>query len=69
MRSTLPTVLALTSLANPLAHAYARNATPPLDRVQRRIVDRVWSWISPLRRYRCRMKGWSCNWEGNLRMT
>jgi len=39
----------------------------PLDRVQRRIVDRLASWFSPLRRYRCRMKGWSCDWEGNLR--
>ena len=39
----------------------------PLDRVQRRIVDRVRSWISPVHRYRCRMKGWSCDWEGNLR--
>ena len=39
----------------------------PLDRVQRRIVDRLASWISPVRRYRCRMKGWSCDWEGNLR--
>jgi hypothetical protein len=38
----------------------------PLDRVQRRIVDRLASWISPVRRYRCRMKGWSCDWEGNL---
>ena len=39
----------------------------PLDRVQRRIVDRLSSWFSPVRRYRCRMKGWSCDWEGNLR--
>jgi len=39
----------------------------PLDRVQRRIVDRLASWVSPVRRYRCRMKGWSCDWEGNLR--
>jgi hypothetical protein len=39
----------------------------PLDRVPRRIVDRLASWFSPLRRYRCRMKGWSCDWEGNLR--
>jgi len=39
----------------------------PLDRVQRRIVDRLRSWISPVHRYRCRMKGWSCDWEGNLR--
>jgi uncharacterized protein with PIN domain len=39
----------------------------PLDRVQRRIVDRLVSRISPVRHYRCRMKGWSCDWEGNLR--
>jgi len=38
----------------------------PLDRVRRRIVDRIRSWISPVHRYRCRMKGWSCDWEGNL---
>lgn len=39
----------------------------PLDRVRRRIADRVRSWVSPVRRYRCRMKGWGCDWEGNLR--
>ena len=39
----------------------------PLDRVQRRIVDRVRSWIMPVHSYRCRMKGWGCDWEGNLR--
>jgi len=39
----------------------------PLDRVRRRIADRVKSWITPVHRYRCRMKGWSCDWEGNLR--
>jgi hypothetical protein len=38
----------------------------PVDRVQRRFVDRLTSWIFPVRRYRCRMKGWSCDWEGNL---
>ena len=39
----------------------------PLDRVRRRIADRFRSWISPVHRYRCRMKGWSCDWEGTLR--
>jgi hypothetical protein len=39
----------------------------PLDRVQRRIVDRLVSWIMPVHRYRCRRKGWGCDWEGNLR--
>jgi hypothetical protein len=39
----------------------------PLDRVHRRIVDRLASWITPVHRYRCRMKGWGCGWEGNLR--
>jgi hypothetical protein len=51
--------------------SYSEHVCPqcnaPLDRVQRRIVDRLASWISPVRRYRCRMKGWSCDWEGNLR--
>ena len=39
----------------------------PVDRVRRRILDRVRSWISPVHRYRCRSKGWGCDWEGNLR--
>ncbi len=39
----------------------------PLDSVRRRIVNRLVSWISPVRRYRCRIKGWSFDWEGNLR--
>jgi len=39
----------------------------PVDRVRRRILDRLVSWISPVYRYRCRMKGWGCDWEGNLR--
>ena len=39
----------------------------PLDRVHRRIVDRLASWFTPVHRYRCRMKGWGCDWEGNLR--
>ena len=39
----------------------------PVDRVRRRIRDRVRSWISPVHRYRCRSKGWGCDWEGKLR--
>jgi hypothetical protein len=38
----------------------------PADRVRRRPVDRLVSWISPVQRYRCRMTGWGCDWEGNL---
>jgi hypothetical protein len=39
----------------------------PADRVRRRLVDRLVSWITPVHRYRCRMIGWGCDWEGNLR--
>jgi len=39
----------------------------PVERVRRRILDRLVSWIMPVHRYRCRMKGWGCDWEGNLR--
>jgi len=39
----------------------------PAVRVRRRLIDRVRSWIMPVRRYRCRRKGWGCDWEGNLR--
>ena len=53
-------------------HSSSGRACPrcngPVDRVRRRIRDRLVSWISPVRRYRCRMKGWGCEWEGNLRM-
>jgi len=38
----------------------------PADRVRRRLVDRIVNWISPVHRYRCRMTGWGCDWEGNL---
>jgi predicted RNA-binding Zn-ribbon protein involved in translation (DUF1610 family) len=34
-------------------------------RIQRRIVDRVASWVIPVRRYHCPSLG--CGWEGNLR--
>ena len=40
----------------------------PVDRVRRRIIDRLVSCVSPVHRYRCRMKGWGCDWEGNLRV-
>ena len=30
----------------------------PVERARRRILDRLVSWIMPVHRYRCRMKGW-----------
>ena len=39
----------------------------PVDRVRRRFVDRLISFFKPIHRYRCRSKGWGCDWEGNLR--
>lgn len=38
----------------------------PIERVHRRFVDRLKSLISPVRRFRCRFKGWGCEWEGTL---
>jgi hypothetical protein len=43
------------------------NCGAPADRVRRRTRDRVVSLIVPVRRYRCSMKGWGCEWEGILR--
>lgn len=37
----------------------------PLDRVHRRLIDRLASLFTPVQRYRCR--NFSCRWEGNLR--
>ncbi|MCX7192532.1 MAG: hypothetical protein NTY60_02740 [Proteobacteria bacterium] len=34
-----------------------------LDRVQRRVIDRVVGIVVPLKRYHCG----SCGWEGNLK--
>jgi len=36
----------------------------PADRIRRRLIDRIVSLFTPIRRYRC----WhfSCEWEGNL---
>ena len=36
-----------------------------VERVHRRVVDRLLSLLRPIRRYRC--KGFNCAWEGNLR--
>ncbi len=35
-----------------------------LTRVHRRFVDRLWSLLRPVRRYRCDNPG--CGWVGNL---
>jgi len=52
-------------------HSSRRRVCPqcnsPVDRVRRRFLDRLVSWISPVHRYRCRVKGLGCDWEGNLR--
>jgi len=36
-----------------------------LLRIWRRPVDRMTSWVAPVRRYRC--QAFCCQWEGNLR--
>lgn len=36
-----------------------------LDRVQRRVIDKVVALAVPLKRYRCE----SCGWQGNLKST
>lgn len=49
-------------------HVAGRNCPEcdaPLDRIPRRLVDRVTSLFGRTQRYRCR--GFSCRWEGNLR--
>jgi len=38
----------------------------PVERVRRRFIDRLISFVTPIQRYRCRSKGWGCDWEGNL---
>lgn len=40
----------------------------PVRRVRRRLIDRIVSLITPVRRYRCCAYGWGCNWRGNLRV-
>lgn len=38
----------------------------PVNRIHRRLVDRLMNIVRPTYRYRCRSKGWGCVWEGNL---
>lgn len=38
-----------------------------VERVPRRPIDRFASLFTPVHRYRCRLNGWGCDWEGNLR--
>lgn len=38
----------------------------PVDRIHRRLIDRFMCLFRPAYRYRCRSKGWGCDWEGNL---
>jgi len=35
-----------------------------MSRVPRRLIDRVWSLVRPVQRYRCR--SFSCQWVGNV---
>ncbi len=35
-------------------------------RIHRRRIDRVFSWFTPVQRYRC--LGFSCQWEGNIQV-
>lgn len=56
---------------NPVRHPAHESVCPccngPVERVRRRFVDRLLSLVAPVQRYRCRAKGWDCDWEGNLR--
>jgi len=66
-----PRVLSIASHpSNPMRHPAHERVCPqcngPVDRVRRRFIDRLVSLIMPVYRYRCRVKGWSCDWEGNL---
>jgi len=38
----------------------------PVDRVRRRLIDRLVSMIRPVKRYRCHDMGRDCDWVGNL---
>lgn len=55
---------------NPVKHPAHERVCPhcngPVIRVRRRFIDRLLSLFLPVQRYRCRMKGWGCDWEGNL---
>jgi hypothetical protein len=60
--TTAPYILNVSSQRHMCPHCKGR-----VERVRRRTFDRIVSWIIPVRRYRCRRKGWGCDWEGNLR--
>jgi len=55
---------------NPVIHPVRMRVCPqcdgPVQRVRRRFIDRIVSLIRPVHRYRCSIKGWGCEWEGNL---
>lgn len=65
----------MTKLSHAGAHlvlpAQTSNRTCPncnstyLDRVQRRVIDRIIGLAIPLKRYHCS----SCGWEGNLKIS
>lgn len=56
--------------SNPVGHFANERVCPqcdgPVERVRRHFIDRLVSLFRPVHRYRCREKGWSCDWEGNL---
>ncbi len=35
-----------------------------LKRIRRRVIDRLLSWVYPVRRFACH--GFGCDWEGNI---
>lgn len=54
------------SAAHPAHEQVCPHCNGPVERVRRRFLDRILSLFSPVQRYRCRAKGWDCDWEGNL---
>jgi len=50
----------------PIDEPLCPHCNGPVIRVRRRFVDRLVSLLMPVQRYRCRMKGWGCDWEGIL---
>lgn len=51
---------------HPMNEPHCPYCNGPVIRIRRRFVDRVLSVFMPVQRYRCHMKGWGCDWEGNL---
>jgi len=51
--------------AQHLAHgSVCPRCNAPVDRVRRRVIDRLLSLFTPVQRYRCHAM--DCDWEGNL---